>query len=308
MAKVLEYNARVVQRVDHTPDLSSFITRQDEPLDGDPAFVPGQYVAIGLNNTARPELGSVRRAMSITSAPEEVGVLEFYVRRVSKPASENPLTHILWELEEGDRLFVSRKPVGRFTLEDTINRPEALKVLVAAGTGIAPFVSMVRSRRLSSKTPDMRDLVLLHGASYPEDLVYRQELEDAASRFGLQYFSTISRPSEAKDWQGAVGRVEDFFLPQRLEALETKLVQGAGALKPGRAGVLVCGLQGTIAESIKRLAARGFMPHDRKIRGALELEHPASLWWEQYDNEPVIDLEDVDLISSLRDQIRSHHI
>ena len=49
-------------------------------------------------------------------------------------------------------------------------------MLVAAGTGLAPFVSMARSRIMRDPRADLSDLVLLHGASYPADLAYRDEL------------------------------------------------------------------------------------------------------------------------------------
>jgi hypothetical protein len=66
--------------------------------------------------------------------------------------------------------------------------------------------------------------------------------------------------------------------------------------------VLVCGLQGTIGQSILRLAGRGFVPAEKKIRKALEIPEtlPASLFFEQYDSDPVIDLEDQQVVARLR--------
>lgn len=305
VGKQLTYNATIVERRDHTPLLSSFITKYDDGHDGETYFLPGQYVAIGLNNEHKPELGSVRRAMSIASAPEQGDQLEFYIRYVTQPASDNPLTHLLWDATVGDRIFVSRKPVGKFTLADTIGTSGStgrLKLLIAAGTGIAPFVSMIRSRRLSEPTASLSDVILLHGASYPADLCYKEELERARQECGLHYFPTVSRPGEASDWKGARGRVEDFFLPDRFEALERATKLGVGELAPARAGALVCGLQGTIARCIERLADRGFIPHDRKIREAAGIgaKTEASLWWEQYDNDPVLDLENETVRGELR--------
>ena len=304
MAKELTYNAELIRRDDHTPELCVFHVRYDEaPTRGGPAFLPGQYVALGLNNTANPELGSVRRSMSLASAPEQTEHFEFFIRWVKHPESPNPLTHLLWQMKPGDRIFMTRKPVGRFTLEDTVGAGSPrLKVLVAAGTGLAPFVSMARSRVLRDPGADLSDLVLLHGASYPADLCYREELIGYAENNGLHYFGTVSRPDEAPDWTGDTGRVEDFFLPERLAALE----QTIGArLSPSTAGVLVCGLQGTIANSITRLATRGFIPDNRKIRKALEIdaETPPSIWWEQYDSTPVIDLADTELVASIKADI-----
>jgi ferredoxin--NADP+ reductase len=302
MAKELTYNAELIGRDDHTAELSVFHIRYDDPLTrGGPTFLPGQYVALGLNNVEKPELGSVRRSMSLASAPEQIGHYEFYIRWVKHPESPNPLTHLLWKMKVGDRIFMTRKPVGKFTLEDTTGAEDSRKkILVAAGTGLAPFVSMARSRVLGDPKADLGDLVILHGASYPADLCYRDELGRYREANGLHYFTTVSRPGEAADWSGATGRVEDFFKSDRLEELEESIGLGAGELGPETAGVLVCGLQGTIAQSIVRLARRGFVPDNRRIRKALEIELPPSIWWEQYDSTPVIDINDAPLVESIK--------
>ena len=88
MAKPLEYNATLNERVDITDALTLFRVTPDQPPAQRPWFVPGQYCVLGLNNAEKPELGSVRRSMSIASAPEDDGPTEFYIRWVAKPESE----------------------------------------------------------------------------------------------------------------------------------------------------------------------------------------------------------------------------
>ncbi len=309
--KPLAYNAVLVRREDFTPELTTFHVRYDEPLApaaGAPVFVPGQYVAIGLNNDAKPELGSVRRSMSLCSAPEQLDAYEFYIRYVKHPESDNPLTHLLWKASVGDRIFMTRKPVGVFTIKDTVGEQDRRTcVFVAAGTGLAPFVSMVRSEVLRDAKADLSRYVLLHGASYPDDLCYREELEKYGRENGLHYFRTISRPKEAPGWTGDVGRVEDYFKPERLADLEKRIGLEPGGMKPDKVGVLICGLQGTIAETIMRLTPRGFVPDNRRIRKALEVpdEMGHDMWWEQYDTTPVIDINDPALVARLRDELRA---
>jgi ferredoxin--NADP+ reductase len=306
--KPLAYNAELVRRDDFTAELTTFHVRYDQPLGDDKPFLPGQYVALGLNNTDKPELGSVRRSMSILSAPEQREVFEFYIRWVKHPESDNPLTHLLWKMNVGDRIFMTRKPVGVFTVKDTVGEGDPRwQIYVAAGTGLAPFVSMVRSIHLRDDRADMSRIVLLHGASYPADLCYKEELEGYASQHGLHYFRTISRPKEAPDWTGDTGRVEEYFRPEKLVALEERLGLQAGALRPDNAGVLICGLQGTIAETITRLIPRGFIPDNRRIRKALGVpeEKPAHTWWEQYDNTPVIDIDNAELVARLSGELKA---
>jgi ferredoxin/flavodoxin---NADP+ reductase len=306
--KPLAYNATLVRRDDFTAELTTFHIKYDQPPEGESPFVPGQYVAMGLNNTEVPEKGSVRRSMSILSAPEQREIYEFYIRWVKNPESDNPLTHLLWKMKDGDRIFMTRKPVGVFTVKDTVGVGDPRwKVYVAAGTGLAPFVSILRSEHLRDPKADMSKTVLLHGASYPADLTYKEELEGYVKQHGLHYFRTCSRPKEVPDWSGDAGRVEDYFKPEKLEDLERRLGVAPGGLTPRSCGVLICGLQGTIAETIMRLAPRGFVPDNRRIRKALEIpeDMPPHVWWEQYDNTPVIDVEDAALVARLSAELRA---
>jgi len=143
MGKPLEYNATLLERLDLTDKLSILRVRPDPDwgaeADGQiPDFEGGQYAVLGLNNAAAPEKGSVQRAYSIASPPEEKRWLEFYIRFVDQPASDNPLTHLLWELKAGERLYLGRKITGHFTLAKTVGTEDPrLKVFVAAGTGLA---------------------------------------------------------------------------------------------------------------------------------------------------------------------------
>ncbi len=174
MAKPLEYNATLAERVDITDALTLFRVKPDKMPEKRPWFTPGQYCVLGMNNAEKPELGSVRRSMSIASAPEDDGAIEFYIRWVAKPESENPLTHLLWKLKNGDRMYMRAVAAGVFTIKDTIGLDDPrIRVMVAAGTGSAPFVSMLRSELRQNPNADLSKWVLLHGASYSADLGYR---------------------------------------------------------------------------------------------------------------------------------------
>ncbi len=195
MAKLLEYNATLSERIDVTDALTIFKIAPDKAPEKHPWFIPGQYCVLGMNNADKPELGGVRRSMSIASAPEDVGPTEFYVRWVAKPESDNPLTHQLWKLKTGDRMYMRPVAAGVFTVPDTIGSDDPrMRVMVAAGTGSAPFLSMLRSELRRDPKADLSKWVLLHGASYPADLGYRDELDAMVKNHKLHYFGTVSRP------------------------------------------------------------------------------------------------------------------
>jgi ferredoxin--NADP+ reductase len=304
MAKPLEYNATLVEREDLTPALGVFRIRPDEALPGTGAwFVPGQYMVLGLNNEVRVELGGVRRPMSIASAPERRDLVEFYIRYVEKPESENPFTHLLWTRKAGERMYVRVHPTGKFTVEDTMGSADTrLKICVAAGTGLAPFLSMVRSEHLRDPSRSLSDYVVIHGVSYSADLGYRAELEQLAARTGLRYLPTVSRPQQDPSWRGHSGRAEGFFGEQRLAGLEDILGLGVGGFTPDKVQILICGLQGTIGQTIESLVPRGFVPDNRKIRRALEIPDTLkpTIFYEAYDTIPPIDLEDAPRVAALK--------
>lgn len=308
--KPLVYNATLAQRLDLTEALAIFRIQPDQPPERDARgawFTAGQYCVVGLNNEEKPELGSVRRSMSIASAPEDDGPIEFYIRWVAKPESENPLTHLLWKKRDGDRVYLRPVPAGVFTVKDTIGDEDPrLRIMVAAGTGSAPFVSMVRSELRRDPKADLSRYVLLHGASYDKDLGYRDELLGYVKSNGLRYWGTVSRPKECAGWSGDCGRVEQFFEPARLADLEERLGLGAGGFTPARATIFICGLQGTIGTTITNLIPRGFIPDQKRVREALGVpaDRESNLFFEQYDTEPVIAIKDPAVVEPLRAQMQ----
>jgi ferredoxin-NADP reductase len=312
MAKLLEYNATLTERIDVTDALTMFRIQPDKPPADRPWFVPGQYCVLGANNAEKPELGSVRRSMSIASAPEDDGPVEFYVRFVGKPESENPLTHLLWKIKAGERLYMRPVAAGVFTVKDTVGLDDPrLRVMVAAGTGSAPFVSMVRSELRRTPGADLSKWVLLHGASYPADLGYRDELKAMVDKNKLKYWGTVSRPKDSPGWTGDTGRVEAFFdnsgSGARLDDLEKRLGLAPGGFNPNNVVVFICGLTGTITGTVVPLMDRGFVPDFKRIREALGVpaEIKDSVFYEQYDTEPVIAIKDPAVVEPLRARMQA---
>lgn len=241
-------NATLVKRVEITKDLIIISVKPDE---GVPVFKPGQYVALGL-----PEVGAegkeklIKRAYSIGSSPEARDSLEFFYAVVAS----GELTPRLVKLKEGDRLYCAPKIVGTFTLDDV--PAEGNLVLVSTGTGIAPFMSMLRTK--STWQPNRR-ITLVHGVRYVPDLAYVEELEGLAKhdpRF--TYLSTVSRAEES--WRGSKGYVQKI------------LESGQISLDPGRDHVFACGNPAMITDLEKLLLSLGYVVHSKKTPGSLHLE------------------------------------
>jgi len=158
----------VVRREDVTEDLAVFRFRSPEPL----PFEPGQYVTLALPNAdGRP----VKRAYSIVSAPHEEEI-ELVIELVE----HGELTPLMWPLAVGETIWGRRKIVGHFLLDAARTQ----HVMACTVTGIAPFLSMLRSHRRArdagESVPDHRFLVLFGASRSVEHGPYRAEVEALA--------------------------------------------------------------------------------------------------------------------------------
>jgi ferredoxin/flavodoxin---NADP+ reductase len=229
------YNARLTKRVDLTDELGFFwVAPEGDALD----FEPGQYFTIGVDVGGK----LVMRPYSVASSPREKDSgYELYVRIVP----EGIFTPLLWVLPEGHPMHI-RGPKGRFLLEPDDQRTH---VFVCSGTGIAPFISMMRTLRMDG-TP--RPTIVLHGASYVDDLGYRDEVEghQRAGTYPCRYIPTISRPNapENAGWAERTGRVE-MIIGDVLDEL---------GLTPDNSIAYLCGNPDMIENADALLTARGF--------------------------------------------------
>lgn len=193
------FRARIMRRRNVADDLWII---HIEP-GGEFRFSPGQYATLGVDGNEK----LIERAYSIVSAPHEKE-LEIFIELV--PQGE--LTPLLYRLNVGAELVMRKIPKGRFTLDVKSGRKNHL--LLCTVTGIAPFVSYIRSLEKESREGKFNGehrLFVINAASRSWEFGYREEFESvAAVAPWLTYVSTISRPWEDANWEGETGRVEDL--------------------------------------------------------------------------------------------------
>jgi ferredoxin--NADP+ reductase len=230
-------SAAIIRRQDYGPTLFSMWIKPPEPL----AFKPGQYVAFGVGSQEKV----LERAFSIVSSPLEPE-LEFFIEKVP----EGALSPLLHELQIGDQVFMRKKAKGIFNLDAKSGHTKHF--LISTVTGIAPYVSMVRTlaRELKEgRIAEPQRLIVLQGAARSDEFAYDQELAEAARTFPwLTYVPTISRPWEDPQWPGERGRVDDLV----------RKYSDSFGLDPAETTAYLCGNPGMILNARDILRRRGF--------------------------------------------------
>ncbi|HTQ77417.1 MAG TPA: ferredoxin--NADP reductase [Burkholderiales bacterium] len=218
------------------------------------AFEAGQFVRIALDAEAGNPASRIARPFSFVNPPADP-MLEFY--GVIVP--EGPLSPRLARLAAGDMLWVADNPAGFLVLREV---PPAEDLwLVATGTGIAPFVSILAT---DAPWQRYRRVILVHAARHARELVYRQLIEGFERRYESK-FKYVSFVSREQACGSLAGRIPAAIADGRLEA-------AAGPISPERSQFMLCGNPQMLKDTSAALAARGLKRHRRRAPGQISVE------------------------------------
>ena len=236
-----------------------------------PEFAAGQFAVLGLPPEAdRSNLADledapvkpgnlIRRAYSIASASKARKYLEFYITLVHSGA----LSPRLFNLQPGGRIWLGPKITGAFTLDLAPNDKGV--ILVATGTGLAPYMSMLRSELAAS---NRRRFAVILGARHSWDLGYHAELvtmEQLSPHFTS--LPIISRPAEEPvPWTGRAGYVLDLWRSREFDN------EWGERPTPENSRVFLCGNPAMIEDMVELLSSDGFTEHTRKTPGSIYME------------------------------------
>lgn len=217
------FNEERVLTVHHwTDSLFSFTTTRDTSL----RFSNGHFTMIGLRVNDKPLL----RAYSIASANYEEH-LEF----LSIKVPDGPLTSRLQHIKPGDSIIVGKKPTGTLLIDYLL--PGKRLYLLGTGTGLAPYLSIVRDPETYEK---FEEVIVVHGVREVKELAYRtfftetlpnDEVLGEIVKPKLRYYPTVTR--EAFEHQG---RITDL-----IESGQLFTDLGIPALDPDIDRAMICG-------------------------------------------------------------------
>jgi len=231
-----------VLSVHHWTDrLFSFKTTRDETL----RFSNGHFTMIGLRlEGGKPLL----RAYSIVSANYE-DHLEF----LSIKVQDGPLTSRLQHIQVGDKIVVGKKPTGTLLIDYLL--PGKNLYLFGTGTGVAPFLSIVRDPETYER---FEKVILVHGVRKVAELAYQDYLsyELPAHEFlgemvsaQMLYYPTVTR--EPFRTQGRI--------PELIESGKMQADLGLPKFDPAHDRAMLCGSPAMLRQLKELLEARGFM-------------------------------------------------
>lgn len=215
-----------------------------------PRFIPGQFFNVGLT------LGGtrVRRAYSAASAPG--AALEFVISRVAT----GQLTPSLFDVQPGQTIEIDNGATGFFTLDFL---PPGVRDLwlIATGTGIGPYMSMLRAGLLDQ----YERVVFVHGARRAAELTYAEELT-AFSRQSNRFYAPALTGAGEHAPSGLHGRIPVLLGSKAFESMT------GVEFDPERSHFLLCGNPDMIKDSIAVLEERGMRRHKRREPGHITTE------------------------------------
>lgn len=248
------FNHEKVLTVHHWTDkLFSFTTTRDPSM----RFANGHFTMIGLQVNGKPLL----RAYSIVSANYEEH-LEF----LSIKVQDGPLTSRLQHIQPGDEIIVGRKPTGTLLIDYLL--PGKRLYLLSSGTGLAPFLSIIRDPATFEK---YEQVVLVHGVREVAELAYHDYLQEQLPRHELLgemiqsqllYYPTVTREAFRNQ-----GRITDLIESGKLF---TDL--GIPALDPATDRAMICGSPAMLRDLKQMLEHRGFKEGNTSTPGDFVIE------------------------------------
>ena len=248
------FNEETVLSVHHWTDrLFTFTTTRDASL----RFANGHFTMIGLRVNGKPLL----RAYSIVSANYEEH-LEF----LSIKVPDGPLTSRLQHIQAGDTVIVGRKPTGTLVIDYLL--PGKRLYLLSTGTGLAPFMSIVRDPETYEK---FEHIVLVHGVRQKDELAYHDLLVEhlPAHEFlgemvakQLRYYPTVTREAYRN-----MGRVTAL-----MESGKLFRDLGLPPLDAASDRVMICGSPAMLRDLKHMLESRGFAEGNTTTPGAFVIE------------------------------------
>lgn len=217
-----------------------------------PLFSAGQFTRIAL------KVGDqlIARPYSLVNAPHEE-YLEFY----SILVEDGTLSPPLHELKSGDGIYISDLVTGFLVLEE-IPKEHTKIWLMATGTGLGPFLSILKTEEIWQR---FNDVVLVHAVRFANELTYKEQIDKLLTQHNnMQYIPFVSREKCS------------YALPKRIPAaIENGTLEERSGLKMDMKNthVMLCGNPTMLKDVQEVMKPKGFIRNRRRAPGNITTEN-----------------------------------
>ncbi len=226
------YHLKVKEVIKETPEAVTISFWH--PLSEMIKYHPGQFLTLIVS----PEGQKIRRSYSMCSSPHMDTAPAVTVKRVPGGLVSNWLID---NIKEGDFIEVM-EPMGHFMVQPDARNARTV-VLIGAGSGITPLISMAKS---ILKVEAESRVILLYGNRHENSIIFRDKLDELAVQFAGRFEIKHILSQPLGEWQGAAGRLNQSQILKFLEEITD--------LQPNQAEYYLCGPEGLMEEAKSALA------------------------------------------------------
>lgn len=198
---IIEKKYLLKEKIDATPEVlvARFAPEDGKPMD----FDPGMFMMISGIDIAN--VRHIARAFSISSDPGSVE-MEFFIVKEPMHAAAPGISHFVEA--SVDDIFIMKGPNGQFRFDPAKDH----KVFfIAGGTGLAPFMSMLRHMKIRGAKNDVK---MMYSVKYPTEIILKDELDQLVNDLGIGMTITVTRPQPGDGWTGQTGHVAELMIKQ----------------------------------------------------------------------------------------------
>jgi glycine betaine catabolism B len=216
--QITEREYILTEKIDETSEvlIIKFMPKDNKPV----LFDPGMFMMIaGVDETGKRYTS---RAFSIGSDPSTPG-MEFMIIKEPRHGDHIGRSHFV-DAKIGDT-FLLKGPNGQFRFDPSIDRKV---VFLAGGTGLAPFISMLRHIKV---TNSRSDVILFYSTKYPTEIIAKNELNSYVANQGTKLVITVTRPQPGDGWTGQTGHIDNNMLSKYVLDLGERTAYICGPLE-----------------------------------------------------------------------------
>ena len=215
-------------------------------------FNNGEFVMLGIEHNGK----KIVRAYSMASANYEQ-----HLEWLSIKIDDGRLTSRLQHIEVGDKIIMNSKSTGSLVIDYL--KPGRNLYLIATGTGLAPFLSIIKDLELYDR---FNKVILTHTVRKPEELVYRKYLENFNEEFNyvtkgnFTYFNTLTQAVWPR-----TGRITTWIIQNKLQIIDDKIDYEVDRF-------MVCGSQGLNQDMIVHFESKEMKEGNTRLVGDFVVE------------------------------------